>query len=206
MLFVRLEVVSSGMRIHSTNMLLFSVPSQLRPVEIYAMRWLEEVEPIVNTRWEVAMMGQNIQQEEWELSQIEANKAKQEAEMDDDEDGLVFEEWDQDAADEVYRQQVAEVARQQEERTQQVRGGPHSAYLEYAVFADGSLITSAQLCTQFLLAGRELTSEETIRAEWHAGGRGRSVHAAYGGGGGARRGAAAGGVRATVWLRRRWVA
>lgn len=84
------------------------------------MRWLEEVEPIVNTRWEVAMMGQNIQQEEWEISQIEANKAKQEAEMDDDEDGLVFEEWDQDAADEVYRQQVAEVARQQEERTQQV--------------------------------------------------------------------------------------
>jgi hypothetical protein len=100
------------------------VGSQLRPVEIYAMRWLEEVEPIVNTRYEVAIMGQDIQNEEWELSQIEADKAKQEAEMDDDEDGLVFDQWDQDAADEVYRQQVAEVTRQQEERAQQVRSPP----------------------------------------------------------------------------------
>jgi hypothetical protein len=65
--------------------------------------------------------------------------------MDDDEDGLVFEEWDQDAADEVYRQQVAEVARQQEERTQQVRGTSHSALSQTCSERRGSLITSAQV-------------------------------------------------------------
>lgn len=44
---------------------------------------------------------------EWEMDKLEAQKMAAEAEADDDADGLVFDSWDQSAANQVYRKQVS---------------------------------------------------------------------------------------------------
>ncbi|KAL2464783.1 Protein PHOTOPERIOD-INDEPENDENT EARLY FLOWERING 1 [Forsythia ovata] len=88
-----------------------SLENQLRPIDRYAMRFLELWDPIIDK----AAVESNIhfQETEWELDRIEKLKEDMEAEIDDDEEPFVYERWDADFATEVYRQQIEALAQHQ---------------------------------------------------------------------------------------------
>ncbi|XVF28893.1 hypothetical protein REPUB_Repub15cG0072100 [Reevesia pubescens] len=82
-----------------------SLENQLRPIDRYAIRFLELWDPLIDkgaTESEV-----RFEEAEWELDRIEKYKEEMEAEIDDDEEPLVYEKWDADFATEAYHQQVA---------------------------------------------------------------------------------------------------
>ncbi|XWS57208.1 hypothetical protein CRYUN_Cryun09bG0154400 [Craigia yunnanensis] len=82
-----------------------SLENQLRPIDRYAIRFLELWDPLIDkgaTESKVLF-----EEAEWELDRIEKYKEEMEAEIDDDEEPLVYEKWDADFATEAYRQQVA---------------------------------------------------------------------------------------------------
>ncbi|KAF5731979.1 hypothetical protein HS088_TW18G00666 [Tripterygium wilfordii] len=88
-----------------------SFESQLRPIDRYAIRFLELWDPIVD---KAAVESQvSFEDTEWELDRIEKYKEEIEAEIDDDEEPLVYERWDADFATEAYRQQVEVLAQHQ---------------------------------------------------------------------------------------------
>ena len=68
------------------------------------MRWLEEVEPVVDLGQVNAAVEYH--EQAWELEQIERSKVEHEAAAEEEGDPLVLEGWDQGAADNVYRRQV----------------------------------------------------------------------------------------------------
>ncbi|KAE8691249.1 Protein PHOTOPERIOD-INDEPENDENT EARLY FLOWERING 1 [Hibiscus syriacus] len=86
-----------------------SLENQLRPIDRYAVRFLELWDPIIDKG---AMEPELKFEDEWELDRIEKYKEEMEAEIDDDEEPLVYEKWDADFATEAYRQQVALVQHQ----------------------------------------------------------------------------------------------
>ncbi|KAH7306426.1 hypothetical protein KP509_22G011100 [Ceratopteris richardii] len=88
-----------------------SFDSHLRPVERYAMQFLELWDPIVDR--EALETEVDYEESEWELDQLERLKLAQEAEIDEDNEPLIYESWDTSCADEAYRQQL-EVLKQQE--------------------------------------------------------------------------------------------
>nr|GMD44637.1 protein PHOTOPERIOD-INDEPENDENT EARLY FLOWERING 1 isoform X1 [Ipomoea batatas] len=83
---------------------ILSFDSQLRPIDRYAVRFLELWDPIID-KTAVELQDQ-FEEREWELDHIEKLKEDMEAEMDDDEEPLVYERWDADFATKAYRQQV----------------------------------------------------------------------------------------------------
>lgn len=88
-----------------------SFENQLRPIDRYAIRFLELWDPIIDkTTMESEV---RFEETEWELDRIEKLKEDMEAENDDDEEPLVYERWDADFATEVYRQQVEALAQHQ---------------------------------------------------------------------------------------------
>lgn len=88
-----------------------SFENQLRPIDRYAMRFLELWDPIIDKR---AVESQvRFEETEWELDRLEKYKEELEADMDDDEEPLVYEKWDADFATEAYRQQVEALAQHQ---------------------------------------------------------------------------------------------
>ncbi|XP_056171035.1 protein PHOTOPERIOD-INDEPENDENT EARLY FLOWERING 1 isoform X3 [Syzygium oleosum] len=88
-----------------------SFENQLRPIDRYAMRFLELWDPIIDKR---AVESQvRFEETEWELDRLEKYKEELEADMDDDEEPLVYENWDADFATEAYRQQVEALAQHQ---------------------------------------------------------------------------------------------
>ncbi|XP_030525754.1 protein PHOTOPERIOD-INDEPENDENT EARLY FLOWERING 1 isoform X2 [Rhodamnia argentea] len=88
-----------------------SFENQLRPIDRYAMRVLELWDPIIDKR---AVDSQvRFEETEWELDRLEKYKEELEADMDDDEEPLVYEKWDADFATEAYRQQVEALAQHQ---------------------------------------------------------------------------------------------
>ncbi|KAG0580120.1 hypothetical protein KC19_4G148100 [Ceratodon purpureus] len=91
-----------------------SFEDQLRPVERYAMRFLELWDPRVDNLAVVAQVA--FEEKEWELDQLEKLKEEQEAEIDEDNEPLFYETWDTALADEAYRQQVDILAQQQEQK------------------------------------------------------------------------------------------
>ncbi|KAK9276401.1 hypothetical protein L1049_005934 [Liquidambar formosana] len=87
-----------------------SFENQLRPIDRYAIRFLELWDPIID---KAAMESQiRFEETEWELDHIEKFKEDMEAEIDDDEEPLVYQRWDADFATEAYRQQVEALAAQ----------------------------------------------------------------------------------------------
>ncbi|KAK6941913.1 SNF2, N-terminal [Dillenia turbinata] len=85
--------------------------NQLRPIDRYAMRFLELWDPIIDR---AAIESQvRFEEREWELDRIEKFKEDMEAEIDEDEEPLVYERWDADFATEAYRQQVEALAQHQ---------------------------------------------------------------------------------------------
>lgn len=88
-----------------------SFESQLRPIDRYAIRFLELWDPIID---KAAMESQaTFEEAEWELDRIEKFKEDMEAEIDNDEEPFVYERWDSDFATEAYRQQVEALAQHQ---------------------------------------------------------------------------------------------
>ncbi|XVE90682.1 hypothetical protein DITRI_Ditri20bG0096500 [Diplodiscus trichospermus] len=82
-----------------------SLENQLRPIDRYAIRFLELWDPLIDK--EATESEVRFEEAEWELDRIEKYKEEMEAEIDDDEEPLVYEKWDADFATEAYRQQVA---------------------------------------------------------------------------------------------------
>ncbi|XP_019092213.1 PREDICTED: protein PHOTOPERIOD-INDEPENDENT EARLY FLOWERING 1-like [Camelina sativa] len=88
-----------------------SFENQLRPIDRYAIRFLELWDPIIG---DSAMENEaGFEEKEWELDHIEKYKDEMEAEIDDGEEPLVYEKWDADFATEAYRQQVEVLAQHQ---------------------------------------------------------------------------------------------
>ncbi|GAA0144325.1 hypothetical protein LIER_04807 [Lithospermum erythrorhizon] len=88
-----------------------SFENQLRPIDRYAVRFLELWDPIIDKN---AIESQvEFEEREWELDRLEKLKEDMEAENDEDEEPLVYESWDAEFATEVYRQQVEALAQHQ---------------------------------------------------------------------------------------------
>ncbi|OVA11469.1 SNF2-related [Macleaya cordata] len=88
-----------------------SFENQLRPIDRYAMRFLDLWDPIIDKS---ALESQvSFEETEWELDRIEKFKEDLEAEIDEDEEPLLYERWDADFATEAYRQQVEALAQRQ---------------------------------------------------------------------------------------------
>lgn len=90
---------------------ILSFESQLRPIDRYAVRFLELWDPIIDKT--AVESNTQVEEAEWELERIEKLKDDMEAEIDDDEEPLVYESWDADFATEVYKQQVEALAQHQ---------------------------------------------------------------------------------------------
>ncbi|XP_011046132.1 PREDICTED: protein PHOTOPERIOD-INDEPENDENT EARLY FLOWERING 1-like isoform X3 [Populus euphratica] len=88
-----------------------SFENQLRPIDRYAVRFLELWDPIIDKGALESQVG--FEETEWELDRIEKYKEEMEAEMDDDEEPLVYERWDADFATEAYRQEVEALTQHQ---------------------------------------------------------------------------------------------
>ncbi|KAG8059822.1 hypothetical protein GUJ93_ZPchr0002g26685 [Zizania palustris] len=99
-----------------------SFENQLRPIDRYAMRFLELWDPIID-KAAVNYQEVNVEEEEWELERIEKLKEDLEAEIDEDQEPLSYETWDVDFATTVYRQHVEALAQKQllEEQEKQAR-------------------------------------------------------------------------------------
>ncbi|CAK9140298.1 unnamed protein product [Ilex paraguariensis] len=90
---------------------ILSFEDQLRPIDRYAIRFLESWDPIID---KAAMETEvRFEETEWELDRIEKLKEDMEAEIDDDEEPFEYERWDTNFATEVYRQQVEALAQHQ---------------------------------------------------------------------------------------------
>ncbi|KAI3743381.1 hypothetical protein L1987_61089 [Smallanthus sonchifolius] len=100
---------------------ILSFENQLRPIDRYAVRFLELWDPIVDN---ILIESQDrFEETEWELDHIEKLKEDMEAEGDDDEEPLVYERWDSEFATKVYQEQVKALAEHQlmEEREKEAR-------------------------------------------------------------------------------------
>lgn len=90
---------------------ILSFENQLRPIDRYAIRFMELWDPIID---KTATQSQvQFEEKEWELDRIEKLKEDMEADIDDDEEPFVYESWDADFATEVYRQQVEALTQHQ---------------------------------------------------------------------------------------------
>lgn len=88
-----------------------SFEDQLRPIDRYAMRFLDLWDPIIDRS---AVESQvNFEEKEWELDRIEKFKEELEAEIDDDEEPLIYERWDAEYATKAYKEQVEALTQQQ---------------------------------------------------------------------------------------------
>ncbi|WVZ74132.1 hypothetical protein U9M48_022354 [Paspalum notatum var. saurae] len=98
-----------------------SFENQLRPIDRYAMRFMELWDPVVD---KAAVNHQvNVEEEEWELDRIEKLKEDLEAEIDEDQEPLSYQSWDVDFATTAYRQHVEALTQKQllEEQERQAR-------------------------------------------------------------------------------------
>ncbi|MFS7908575.1 putative DNA helicase chromatin remodeling SNF2 family [Helianthus anomalus] len=100
---------------------ILSFENQLRPIDRYAVRFLELWDPIVDNK--LLETQDRFEQTEWELDHIEKLKEDMEAEGDDDDEPIVYERWDSDFATKVYQEQVKALAEIQlmEEREMEAR-------------------------------------------------------------------------------------
>lgn len=100
---------------------ILSFDDQLRPIDRYAVRFLEMWDPIIDNA--LIESQDRVEEAEWELDHIEKLKEDMEADGDDDEELLVYERWDSEFATKVYQEQVKALAEHQlmEEREMEAR-------------------------------------------------------------------------------------
>ena len=89
-----------------------ALENQLKPVERYAVRYLEETVRILEDADAAASAIADFEEKEWELEQLEKQKAAAEAAEDDDE--LIIEGWETSDADGEYRRRVEDARREAE--------------------------------------------------------------------------------------------
>ena len=89
---------------------------QLKPVERYAVRYLEETLRILEEDATAAVNLVDFEEKEWELEQLEKQKAAAEAAEEDDE--LIIEGWETGDADDEYRRRVEDARREAEARAE----------------------------------------------------------------------------------------
>ncbi|CAH9068505.1 unnamed protein product [Cuscuta epithymum] len=87
---------------------ILSFENELRPIDRYVVRFLELWDPIIDKT--AVELQDRFEETEWELDHLEKLKEDMEADMDDDEEPLVYEKWDADFATEAYRQHVETLA------------------------------------------------------------------------------------------------
>lgn len=85
--------------------------NQLRPIDRYAMRFLDLWDPMIDKS--SIEYHDSVEEGDWELDRIEKLKEDMEAEIDDDQEPLLYESWDADFATTAYRQHVEALALQQ---------------------------------------------------------------------------------------------
>ncbi|KAG7668752.1 hypothetical protein Ndes2437B_g07158 [Nannochloris sp. 'desiccata'] len=90
--------------------------SALRPIEKYAVRFVEFEAPAVDADALAAQMEATYKVEEFDVDAIEAAEEEREADIDDDEEANVVGDWDQDAATAAYAAQVEEAEAEERER------------------------------------------------------------------------------------------
>ncbi|PKA63188.1 DNA helicase INO80 [Apostasia shenzhenica] len=88
-----------------------SFENQLRPIDRYAMRFLDLWDSLIDKSAREYLV--NVDEEDWELDRIEKFKEDLEAEIDEDQEPLLYESWDADFATTAYRQHVEALAQQQ---------------------------------------------------------------------------------------------
>jgi E1A-binding protein p400 len=104
---------------------------QLKPVERYAVRYLEETIRILDDVDATATAIADFEEKEWELEQLEKQKAAAEAAEDDDE--LIIEGWETGVADDEYRRRVEDARREAEQRAEHERREAERWAAMYAV-------------------------------------------------------------------------
>ncbi|KAG0455303.1 hypothetical protein HPP92_024595 [Vanilla planifolia] len=85
--------------------------NHLRPIDRYAMRFMDLWDPIIDKS--AMEYPESVEEEDWELDRIEKFKEDLEAEIDEDQEPLLYESWDADFATTAYRQHVEALAQQQ---------------------------------------------------------------------------------------------
>jgi SNF2 family DNA or RNA helicase len=90
--------------------------SALRPIEKYAVRFVEFEAPVVDAEALAAQMEATYKVEEFDVDAIEAAEEEREAEIDDDEEANLVGDWDQDKATAAYAAQVEEAEAEERER------------------------------------------------------------------------------------------
>ncbi len=90
--------------------------SALRPIEKYAVRFVEFEAPVVDAVALAAQMEATYKVEEFDVDAIEAAEEEREAEIDDDEEANLVGDWDQDKATAAYAAQVEEAEAEERER------------------------------------------------------------------------------------------
>ncbi|XP_020576990.1 protein PHOTOPERIOD-INDEPENDENT EARLY FLOWERING 1 isoform X2 [Phalaenopsis equestris] len=85
--------------------------NHLQPIDRYAMRFLDLWDPIIDKS--SIEYHDSVEEEDWELDRIEKLKEDMEAEIDDDQEPLLYESWDAEFATTAYRQHVEALAQQQ---------------------------------------------------------------------------------------------
>ena len=93
-----------------------SLELQLKPVERYAVKYLEETVRILDDVDAAAAAIADFEEKEWELEQLEKQKAAAEAAEDDDE--LIIEGWETGNADDEYRRNVEEAREAAEQQAE----------------------------------------------------------------------------------------
>ncbi|KAM7467771.1 hypothetical protein LguiB_015333 [Lonicera macranthoides] len=120
---------------------ILSFENQLRPIDRYAIRFLELWDPIID---KAAVESQvRFEENEWELDRIEKLKEDMEAEIDDDDEPFVYESWDTDFATLAYKQQVEALHQHQlEELEAEAREKEQADYENSESMKNESLVLS----------------------------------------------------------------
>ena len=164
-----------------------SLEQQLRPVERYAVRYLEETVRIMDDVDATATAIADFEEKEWELEQMEKQKAAAEAAEEDDE--LIIEGWETADATDEYRKKVEQARREAElaaERERLERERWAAMYATPSAEAAAAGTTPAQAAAAAVGdVSKAVASADPFAAKVPR--RSRSASPAPGAGGGARR-------------------
>ncbi|GAX77679.1 hypothetical protein CEUSTIGMA_g5122.t1 [Chlamydomonas eustigma] len=117
----------------STQDVLASLESSLKPVEKYAVRLIEELYPPASS----ALLGgavEDINEQEWDLEEMKRRKEEQEAEAEESDEAPLVEEWDHTTATEAYRE-YASMVKEQIEQAEALEAEIQAAEMEAAAAA-----------------------------------------------------------------------
>ncbi|KAK9788325.1 hypothetical protein WJX73_009601 [Symbiochloris irregularis] len=93
---------------------LAQLENSLRPVERYAVRFLEQSQPVdMDVEAVTAAVEQELDAQEWNMQEMERQQQEQEEEMDEEGEAVRLSTWDKAAADAAFQAQRAQALEQQ---------------------------------------------------------------------------------------------